>query len=88
MVVLTSAEDRGVIRTSVLFSVEVKNLSTIGNVVMDLILHLNLKNGRKCGHLIVSARVPDSTLGETMLTRALREVIDLCGRGGESHVFP
>ena len=80
-----SAHHRRVVRSLVGVEIEICDLSTVGDVVMDLILHLNFENSTECGHLSIRTRMPDSALSETMLTSSLRKIVNLCGGSLELH---
>ena len=79
-----SAVDRRVVVTAVLFGVEVNNLSTIGDQVVDGVESIGLDNGGEGDHLALSTRMPDDTLDET-LAACDRVEINLSGGVGEAH---
>ena len=83
-----SAVDRRVILTSILFSVEVTNSSTVSDVTFNIILHADTIAGGERSQFSLSTFVPDDTLDETLAT-ADRIEVNLCGGGVETHVvFP
>ena len=79
-----SAVDRRVVSAAVLFSVEVNNLSTVGDQVVDGVESIALDNGGERDHLALSTRMPDDTLNET-LAASDREEVNLSGGVGETH---
>ena len=85
---IRSAVKRRVISASVCFSVEVTDCSTIGDVAVHIIYHVNLGAGGERSHLSLSTFVPDDTLDETLRVFANRIEVDLCGGGVETHVLP
>jgi len=80
-----SAGGRSVVRTLVCFSVEVSDLSTVGDQVTDRIESIGLDNSAEGNHLARSTRMPDDTLNETLATRD-REEVGLGGGSQELHV--
>ena len=90
MVILTSAVDRGVVRTLIWFKVEISYGGTVSDVVVNIIHHVRLGASGEGSHLLrdLLSRMPDHTLDVT-LASANGEVINLSGRGLELHgVFP
>jgi len=83
---LSSAVHGGVIRTLVCFSVEVRDLSTVGEIVTDVVESVRLDTGGEGSHLLrdLFSGVPDHTLDETLATSD-REEVNLGGRGLELH---
>jgi len=83
-----SAVDRRVILTLILFQVEVNNLSTVSNILTNVVESVRLNTGGERSHLSLFTLVPDHTLNET-LTSANGKEVDDGGRGLELHgVFP
>jgi len=83
-----SAGERRVFGSRALIKVEVRDGSTVSNIIVDFVNHLRLYNSAVGDHLTFRARMPGGALNKT-LTRADREEINL-GRGSlELHgVFP
>jgi len=80
-----SAVDRRVILTLILFQVEVNNLSTVSNILTNVVESVRLNTGGERSHLReFFSGVPDDTLNET-LTSADGEEVDLKSRGLKSH---
>ena len=79
-----SAVYRRVILTSILFSVEVTNSSTVSDVTFNIILHADTIAGGERSQFSLSTFVPDDTLDETLASADGIEV-DLGGGGVESH---
>ena len=84
MVELASAVNRGVIRTSVLFSVEVNNFCTVSNQIADRIQSIGLDNGGERHQGNFRVRMPDHALDETFAS-ANGEEVNLSGGIAELH---
>ena len=88
VVIIRSAVDRRVIRTSVCFSVKVSHFRTVSKIVANRIQGVRLNNSGERSHLAFSTRVPDHSLDESLAAADGVEV-DLGGAGLELHVlFP
>jgi len=82
---LSSAVHGGVIFASICFSVEVSDLSTVGEILTDVIQCVRLNTSGERSHLReFLSGVPDDTLDETLATSDRVEV-NLEGRGLELH---
>ena len=66
-------------------NVEVNNLSTVGNQVVNRVDSISLNNGGECGHLALSTRMPDHTLDEAFASRSDGIVVNLGGGSEKSH---
>ena len=75
----TLAVDGGVIRTSVCFQVKVQDLSTVGDVLVNVVQCVRLHAGGEGNHLSFLTLVPDDALDETL---AAAHGVEVDGGGG------
>ena len=74
-----SAIDRRVILTLILFQVEVNNLSTVSNILTNIVESVSLNTGSERSHLSLLTLVPDDTLDKTL---ASADGIEINGGSG------